>query len=281
MATAVATAGATIRSIDDIPWLGSESVGAFFTNIFMLQGLDASKLSWNYPAWSISVEFMAYLLFPFALPAIWRSSDKLKLVLALCLFALLTLLALITQGDFDQWDGPITLLRCLPEFILGALLYCGFRSATPASLLRRNSAAFGTVGIIIACLHVGAPDLLITCLFAALVLTAVLNRGLFSEIANVRPLIWLGDVSYSLYLIHGFVQFVATRLLSRYGIEDHANLSIHQSFTLMVLMVGFCLLGAHFTYFGVEIGCRQYLRSLLGSPQKMRAAPIMIPSSRP
>ncbi len=75
VATAVAsqwtTGTATIGSIRDIPLQGSESVSALVANLFMLQGLDAGKLSWNYPAWSISVEFMAYLLFPFALPAIW------------------------------------------------------------------------------------------------------------------------------------------------------------------------------------------------------------------
>jgi peptidoglycan/LPS O-acetylase OafA/YrhL len=57
-------------SLRDIPLGGSRSLEALIANIFMLQGLKASNLSWNYPAWSISVEFIAYLLFPFALPAI-------------------------------------------------------------------------------------------------------------------------------------------------------------------------------------------------------------------
>ena len=33
----------------------------------------------------------------------------------------------IRQGDLDQWDGPITLVRCMPEFLVGTLLYFAFR----------------------------------------------------------------------------------------------------------------------------------------------------------
>ena len=61
-----------------IPWNGPESITAAVANVLMLQGLDAGKLSWNYPAWSISVEFMAYLVFPLILPIIWRASNSRK-----------------------------------------------------------------------------------------------------------------------------------------------------------------------------------------------------------
>jgi peptidoglycan/LPS O-acetylase OafA/YrhL len=114
-------------SFHGIPLEGSRSLGALAANLFMLQGLAAGKLSWNYPAWSISVEFIAYLGFPFALPAIWRANDVVKSVLALSLLAVLGVLALVTKNDFNQWDGPMTLFRCLPEFVLGTLLYCAYR----------------------------------------------------------------------------------------------------------------------------------------------------------
>ena len=164
VATALAsqwTSGATLGSLRNVPLQGSELVSAFVANVFMVQGLDAGKLSWNYPSWSISVEFMAYLLFPFALPAIWRASDKAKVAMALFLVALLALLAFVTKGNFDQWDGPITLLRCLPEFILGTLLYCAFRAVPQGSFLGRDAMVFGVLLLIVFCLHArcaGSPD---------------------------------------------------------------------------------------------------------------------------
>lgn len=261
-------AGASLIRLDDIPLRGSESVAAFVANLFMLQGLNAGQLSWNYPAWSISVEFVAYLLFPFALPAIWGASDRVKIFIALCLLVALTVLAFLSKGNFDQWDGPITLLRCLPEFILGTLLYCVFRAAPHNSWFSHDAVALLVAAAIVISLQVDGPDLLITCLFGALVLIAVLNKGAFSEWAQAAPLLWLGDVSYSLYLLHGFVQFAAGKLLTRFDIQNHADLSTDRSFVLMALMIGVCLLAAHFTYFGIEIGSRRYLRNLLDIRQK-------------
>jgi peptidoglycan/LPS O-acetylase OafA/YrhL len=121
VATAVTSqlmAGSVTSPLQSIPLKGPESVTAFLANIFMLQGLEAGKLSWNYPSWSISVEFMAYLAFPLALPLVWRAPHPVKFVLGLLLFCALGWLAFLKKGDFDQWDGPIALLRCLPEFLL-------------------------------------------------------------------------------------------------------------------------------------------------------------------
>jgi len=237
----------------------------------MVQGLDAGKLSWNYPAWSISIEFVAYLLFPFALPAIWRAPERAKVAIGGLLFALLFILALATKDDFNQWDGPLTLLRCLPEFILGTLLYCAYRAAPVGLFLQSDAAAFFILVTVVLGLHFNAPDLLIIGLFGALVLTAVLNGGSFSKCANVAPLVWLGNISYSLYLIHGFLQFLVGKLLGRFGVQDHAELPSTASLGLTIAMVAICLIAAHLSYNYVEVGCRQYLRKLLDRRKRQRA----------
>ncbi len=281
VATAVALHVSTSRSLgtlQDIPLQGPRSLGAFFANVFMLQGLEASQLSWNYPAWSISVEFVAYLVFPFALPAMWQTSDRAKIVIGSFLFGLILLLAFLSNGNFDQWDGPLTLLRCLPEFMLGTLLYSAYR-ADENAWLGRDSFAFLILAAVIGCLHFNAPDLVIICLFPCLILAAVGNRGFFAEWANSAPLIWLGDISYSLYLIHGFVQFLADRWLSRFAGHDGADLSASSSFMVMLVMVGVCLALAHLSYACVEVGCRQYLRGLLDARKRRQSARIA-PSAR-
>ncbi len=268
----------TVSTLPHIPLQGAGSVSAFVANVFMVQGLDAGDLSWNYPSWSISVEFIAYLLFPFALPAIWRASRGARVAIALLLLALLAVLAVHTQDNFDQWDGPITLLRCLPEFVLGTLLYCEFRAKSPYSILERDVSAFGVLLAVVLCLHVNASDFLIACLFAFLILAAVSNRGLFARFINTPALIWLGDISYSLYLIHGLVQLVMTELLTRFGVRSNADLSMGRSFALMLLMLAVCLVAANFSYFWFEKGCRRYVRDLLDSRQKLAPAPAPIRS---
>jgi peptidoglycan/LPS O-acetylase OafA/YrhL len=95
-------------------------------------------LSWNYPAWSISLEFMAYLAFPIILYAFWRAGVARKLLLATALVAALGWLAHLTNNDFNQWDGAKSLLRCLPEFMLGMLLYSTFQSGGTGSGIRHR-----------------------------------------------------------------------------------------------------------------------------------------------
>ena len=179
--------------------------------------------------------------------------------------ATLGLLAWATQDNLNQWDGPQTLLRCLPEFLLGTLLYSAFRSGLAASLLSSDLTMAGIVLAILLLLHTGGPDLLAVPLFALLILAAVANRGRAAGALNIRPLVWLGDVSYSLYLIHGFVQYAATQALDHYGAHERADLPIGVSLALLALMLAVCFAGAHLSYRGIEIGCRKHLRALLGS----------------
>ncbi|HVY58490.1 MAG TPA: acyltransferase, partial [Xanthobacteraceae bacterium] len=100
-------------STSAMPLDGPRSLVALVANLAMVQGLDASALSWNYPEWSISLEFIAYLGFPFLLPRILRAGATGKLALAMLLVAALTVFSRLGP-DFNRWDGPEALLRCLP-----------------------------------------------------------------------------------------------------------------------------------------------------------------------
>ena len=278
VATAAASqfmTGIATGSFDSMPLTGPRSLGAIVANIFMLQGLAAGQLSWNYPAWSISVEFIAYLALPFALPAIGRAPNAVRLALGAVLFAVLAWLAALTKGDLDQWDGPITLVRCMPEFLLGILLYFAFRDYGQRFWLNSDAAVVAVLAATLACLHLGAPDLLIVSLFAALVLLAVSNTGAFAKLANTGPLIWLGEISYSLYLIHGFIQFAASKGLGAFGIQHRAALSSGELLALMMLMLALCIFCASATYSGIEIVWRRHLRALLGDGQKAQTDPAL------
>jgi peptidoglycan/LPS O-acetylase OafA/YrhL len=209
------------------------------------------------------VEFIAYLAFPFALPAIARAPNVVRVVIAALLFALLAWLSALTKGDLDQWDGLITLVRCMPEFLLGTLLYFAFRDYGERFWLSSDLAVLAILPATLLGLHFGAPDLLIVSLFVALVLLAVSNTGGFAKLVNTGPLIWLGEISYSLYLVHGLIQFAFSKSLGAFGVQHTAALSTGQSLALMMLMLALCIFCASATYSGVEIVWRRHLRILL------------------
>jgi peptidoglycan/LPS O-acetylase OafA/YrhL len=258
---------------EGIPLTGTRSLAAAIANLFMLQGLSAEHLSWNYPSWSISVEFMAYLAFPLILPMVWRASGRVKFLLLLVVCAALSLFAYLSGGDFNQWGGPLVLLRCLPEFLLGALIYSAYRAGLWSDWFAADAVALVALAVAVLCLHLRAPDLLIVALFPLLVLAAVGNTGNVARAINTAPLVWLGEISYSLYLIHGFVQYAATQALGHFGVHDNADLSIGVSAALLVLMLVACFAGAHLSYRGIEIGCRKHLRVLLSSDRSAKPKP--------
>jgi peptidoglycan/LPS O-acetylase OafA/YrhL len=250
---------------DSIPLQGPRSLTALVANMAMLQGLKASELAWNYPAWSISVEFFAYLLFPLALPVVAQASTRTKLLMAAGALSGVGLFAYLSGGNFNQWDGPITLLRCLPEFVLGALAYAGFRGALWPDWFRKDWTVAAVIASVLVLLHFGVSDILIVAAFPALILTAVMNAGRAAPLLNAAPLVWLGEISYSLYLAHGFVQYLATELLVRYGVQKATSLSLANSLWILLAMCGATLLIATFTYREVEVAGRSRLRKLFSA----------------
>jgi peptidoglycan/LPS O-acetylase OafA/YrhL len=251
-------------AFNPIPLTGARSISAFFANLLMLQGVKASKLSWNYPAWTISIEFLAYLLFPLMLSAIWQASPKVKAVLAAALLALLSYLTLLSNDYFNQWDGSTTLLRCLPEFVLGMLLYSLYCSGRFCPLIASDAAAIGILAIALIVLQTGISDFLTVIVFALLLLAAVSNEGRVTWLVNTWPLVWLGELSYSLYLAHGFVQFGATRLLIAAGITDRSGVPHLYSLFLIGAMFLISFGAAALTYLTVERVGRRRLRRLFG-----------------
>jgi peptidoglycan/LPS O-acetylase OafA/YrhL len=275
LATALSSRTADYIATGDfspIPLTGARSLSAFFANLLMLQGVKASELSWNYPAWSISIEFMAYFLFPLLLPTIWQASPRLKAALAAVILGLLSYLMLLTNDYFNQWDGPTTLLRCMPEFILGMLMYSLYCSGRLHRWMTTDAAALGLLAALVILLQIGISDFLIVVVFALLVLAAVGNDGTVTRLVNTAPLLWLGELSYSLYLAHGLVQFGATRLLSAYGIDDRGAISHLSSLFLIGAMFLISSGIAVLTYLTVERIARRRLRRWFGLAKPKMAA---------
>ena len=250
-------------SFEPIPLLGERSIGGFFANVVMLQGLWARELSWNDPSWSVSLEFLAYLLFPLSFPVLWRAGPAAKAGLGGLLLVALGWLAYRTGGYFNQWNGAYAILRCLPEFLAGMLLYSGYQSGIFASVLATDGALAAVLLLLVVLLHLDAPDLAIIPFFPLLILAAVRNTGRFSPLLNSQPLVWLGDISYSLYLLHWFVLFVTTEIARRLPSLDFANLPLAPSLALITALIGVSLALATLSFRFIEITGRRWLRQRL------------------
>jgi peptidoglycan/LPS O-acetylase OafA/YrhL len=170
-----------------------------------------SALSWNVPAWSISCEFGAYLLFPWLTLAIdWRRVAT-PAILAAIGALLLLLHATFAMHGWDSLDREIPRLgpiRCFLEFASGSAicaLWLRWKSQWRAPAL--VSAAF-TILVLAAWLAGRLPETLAApATFSALLLVLALTAGRSGNPLEGRVLHYLGEISYATYLGHFLLWF--------------------------------------------------------------------------
>lgn len=167
-------------------------------------------LGWNVPAWSISCELGAYLLFPLLVTGIdWEKTPTPLLIgalglLMLGLFAFFTVMGKPLLGN----DIPhLGLPRCLFEFAMGtivAALWLRWREAPkrPATI----AAALSVAGLI--AYFLDAPETLaLPFVFVAFLLLLALTSEMRNPMKG-RVLHWFGEISYATYLAHAFLYMI-------------------------------------------------------------------------
>jgi peptidoglycan/LPS O-acetylase OafA/YrhL len=155
----------------------------------------------NPPAWSLSAEWHAYLLFPFLVGWLWRCRGRTAAVLGFALLLGLDLLIVARFGALhDICAGWGALARALPEFAIGVITYRAFRDPG-ASRIWQSDAAFVAITVAIAlALEFVPDDGVVVALCPLLLLAAVSNAGMAARLLNAGPLRRMGDISYSVYL---------------------------------------------------------------------------------
>ena len=178
-------------------------------HVLLLQNWGfTAELAWNHPAWSISTELAAYLLFPLlSVCAMWdrRGTPALIVMLIAVLAALHLVFALSGESSLGAQITRLGLIRCLAEFAVGTMLCALWQRwrQLPAAPGRSKLAFLAALAF--ASLAGLAESAFIPALFAAGLLALALDRGIAVRILSSRPLHWLGEVSYSTYLAHFFL----------------------------------------------------------------------------
>ena len=167
--------------------------------------LPPDFFGWNYPDWSVSAEWFAYLLiFPLAVWLVKKISGGGKILAAALVLALCVLEPVIRT----EWKLPMVSLL----FLAGGWLWELRRQLLAAG--RNIPAHLDSLGMAMLPVAVWFASTNAGWLPAAGILLAVvlmilgLSRadGIFSRLLATRTLVFLGEISYSIYLVHGIVQ---------------------------------------------------------------------------
>ena len=172
---------------------------------------------WNFPSWSISAEWFAYLTFPitFAVAAIFRKSPLAGIALPFGLFWVLV--AAMNQLNFVlvelTWQGGS--LRIIPSFLMGIALWMAGRTVVlPLHIARVG--VWTSVLLIFAGSGVGFPSEIVWPGLVGLVFfLAETSKHEDHAMCSSKSWVYLGEVSFAAYMVHLPIDIVFYKVVDK------------------------------------------------------------------
>lgn len=262
-------AGAAVVGVGETD-AGAFRLGDVPAHLFMVHAWGATpSVGWNFPSWSISAEWAAYLLFPLiaglVLNAKRAAAMMAALALSLCVasYALLDNLHVLLPWvgrDFSQMTAQIGALRILPSFLLGVSLYAFGRTHAAPKAWAWPIVLASALWIVAVCtlnLWAGLVWFGLAGLLYGLAETS--RRQLDAPMAH-RHFVFLGAASYALYMIHLPIDIVWFHTLEKLGVSDASSLPVRALAVVGVFVV--CIATSLFAYLWLEEPARKWVRKL-------------------
>ena len=180
---------------------GTREMSAILPTLLLVQAFTMpGQESWNIQSWSISVELWLYVVWACA----WRLTGRWAILLAVLVSAALMAIAAFRP----EWLGAqMWAVRGFSGFGLGMgtwWLHSVLSARVPSPRLATAlELAFVTAAA--AAVVTFAPLIVADPVFAGLVIVFAFQRGAVSRLLLCGPFVLIGTISYSLYMIHGFV----------------------------------------------------------------------------
>jgi len=261
----------------------------FVKNLLLIQEWGPNpERGWNFVAWSLSMEWLAYLAFPLLVLILWRMHKKIPtFVLVIAWFAVLAPLVGYGLGTSDPYytDNWGSTYRIASEFTAGAITYLIVqrlarsedRVQRPAEWLSAVLPVLVVAGaVFLAWLPAAQPPanavnpdaeplppyfhLSLVPLLVAWIGALALARSGMARALSTKTLVLGGFISYSLYMTHLVWMGLWRAGMSVAGIDGGALYALG-----VAILIGGALIIAWIMWRVVEEPAREWMRGLVGT----------------
>lgn len=211
-----------------------------FLNIIMLQAWVPGKaLTVNFPGWSLSVELFFYISFPILFNYFYKDGYKKNIAYFVLIFWILSQLffhlllkdsSLIVK-PFSKDDVYYNPLFHFNEFLLGNL--AGLYFINKLKDKTGNYSIYLLFLFLLLILLLKFPfgleyhNGLLSVLFVPMIFLVSLNRDAFNTILNKKAFVFLGEISFGIYIL----QRPVWKLISSHFLEKYLGLDKENDFT--------------------------------------------------
>ncbi|BBX57269.1 acyltransferase [Mycobacterium shottsii] len=271
-----------------LPEFGQLTAVSYIRQVLMVQlwfqpFFDDS--SWDGPAWSISAEWLAYLLFGALVLVIFRMTHATRarnLMWLAFAASLPPVILLLASGQFyTPWSW---LPRIVTQFVAGALAAAAVRRLRLTDRARRASGYLSVllIAAIVGILYLvdahpisGVVDSggVVDVLFVPLIVTLAVGVGSLPRLLSTRVMVYGGEISFCLYMVHELVHTAWGWAVLQFELTPQDNPWKWNVIGLLVIAVAASVLLYHF----IEEPARRWMRRMVD----VRAVTARIEPSEP
>lgn len=219
-----------------IYWFGTKefTIVTVLVNVFAIQSwVVGQAVEFNFPSWSISVEFFFYLTFPFILYIYNKVSKKSFFTWSIVLIILgwiqhILFVEIVWEpnrfflSQFILYFPLFHFTTFLAGFLCGKLIHYLKKYLSTNPVIRWLPLFGWLSGILLLFLILNTDNIfktyahngMLTPLFGIICLSLALDKSFLSRILGSRPLVFLGNISYGIYMWQFPVFILFTQFLN-------------------------------------------------------------------
>ena len=244
------------------------SIEGFIQSVALAQNWTFFKLGeWNVPAWSLSAEIPGYVGFPLlAFVALRQTSFRRCVFWAAASLTTLTMVSFLVHHAYNNSTGSFGVVRMCFCFLTGILLHRAIDLLGAHG--QRHAAAVSIAAAMFLALTFVIPRLCVLDVygFAVLIASLAYKTGPVDSFLRTRAMLWLGKISFSLYLTQFFLENVFL-----WGVYDRlAHQGIWVNAAALLFFSGTCLAVAYTCFRLVENPAHRLAQTITRAQNELR-----------